>query len=317
MTSFFLKNRYKFYLEPEEDENPQGNHKSAVNTSLTDEPPRVPLQEKPVSSYYPEAIVATPVSTMASKKPRPRMITTTSKMVSNPVKKRSETLCADDPCVLTGVKTRPTPSGTLETPGTSGLRMGTRISASALHRERLRLASELGLPGTHFGTVPPPPMLKHKTNTTTMFSDDATLMETKSLLPRPPNPTAYVVHTSINTSQDDPANNVLPFSLNQDSLSDSLLDRFDAMETDEPERQIVSVTLHKDPNGKLGLKITGTPSGIYVEDYQHREPKLKHGDRIVAINGRSLENVSYQGALDLIRKSTSAVQFIVSQITTK
>ena len=54
-----------------------------------------------------------------------------------------------------------------------------------------------------------------------------------------------------------------------ESLSDSLMERFDNMETDEtlPERQIVPVTVIKDKNGRLGLKVTGVPSGIYVEDF--------------------------------------------------
>ena len=94
------------------------------------------------------------------------------------------------------------------------------------------------------------------------------------------------------------------------------------METEEnqPERQIVSVVLIKDSYGRLGLKITGTPHGIYVEDFESEKVKiegasvLKRGDRIVAINGRSLENVSYANALELVKKSGSSVQFLVSQI---
>jgi len=114
----------------------------------------------------------------------------------------------------------------------------------------------------------------------------------------------------------------LPYQLNE-SLSDSLIERFDNMETEEsePERQIVSVVLLKDEQGRLGLKITGTPSGIYVEDFESGKVKiesgssqLKRGDRIVAINGRSLENVSYANALELVRKSRPSVQFLVSQI---
>merc|ERR1719489_636763 len=168
--------------------------------------------------------------------------------------------------------------------------------------------------------------------------DDLTLMETKSILPRPPpsQTKAFVVHAAINNSQEEEGGGASlggrgePFSLNTDSLSDSLLERFDAMETEEsePERRIVSVNLHKDANGKLGLKITSTASGIYVQHFQPpsssssasgdqtQTVRLGAGDRIVAINGRSVENVSHQGALDLIKKSSSEVQLIVSQITT-
>ena len=107
-----------------------------------------------------------------------------------------------------------------------------------------------------------------------------------------------------------------------ESLSDSLMERFDNMETDEtlPERQIVSVTVKKDKNGRLGLKVTGVPSGIYVEDFDANFVKMdgnmfKKGDRIVAINGRSLENVKYENAVDMMRRSDDTVQFLVSQIT--
>ena len=107
-----------------------------------------------------------------------------------------------------------------------------------------------------------------------------------------------------------------------ESLSDSLMERFDNMETDEtlPERQIVPVTVIKDKNGRLGLKVTGVPSGIYVEDFNVKFVKLdgnmfKKGDRIVAINGRSLENVKYESAVDMMRRADDTVQFLVSQIT--
>lgn len=381
--------RYKFYVEPEEDENPQGggtaHSRNPPSQSLSGQraipsqsnpssssvvppkPHRLPLQEKPVSAYYPEAAsVATPVSTAAASaahltKRRPRMITAAPhKLLSSATKKKTSEILSskiapavatEEACTLTGVKTRgaaATTSGgaTAETPGAgSGMRMGTRISLSALHRERLRLASELGLPGTlHGGSapVPPPPMMmmlgggkKAPSGGGGMFAaDDLTLMETKSILPRPPpsQTKAFVVHAAINNSQEEEGGGASlggrgePFSLNTDSLSDSLLERFDAMETEEsePERRIVSVNLHKDANGKLGLKITSTASGIYVQHFQPpsasgdqtQTVRLGAGDRIVAINGRSVENVSHQGALDLIKKSSAEVQLIVSQITT-
>jgi len=105
-----------------------------------------------------------------------------------------------------------------------------------------------------------------------------------------------------------------------DSLSNSLLERFDQMESEEgePERKIVPVDLSKDQLGRLGIKITGTPSGIYVETIDQTvaqiQGKLLCGDRLVAINGRSLENVNYTAALDLIRDSNKTVSLLVSQI---
>ena len=261
---------------------------------------RQPLQEKPVSSYYPEATVsaangATPAQPNPTKR-RPRTIVSTTSKYNTRGRgdKQAET--------------------SQETPGGQGgrARMGTRISLSALHRERLRLTSDLGLP-------PPPPMVKHPSTNSQhshggqpLINDDLTLMETKSILPRPPAPqpaNAYVVE----------AEEAIPFNLNDaESLNDSLMERFDAMEAvdTEPERRINCVTLHKDSTGKLGLKIAGTPCGIFVEEL-YTQTELRKGDRIVAINGRSLENVSYQSALELIKKSQSTVQFIVSQVTTR
>ena len=117
--------------------------------------------------------------------------------------------------------------------------------------------------------------------------------------------------------------NFVPYAdPSNESLSESLVERFDNMETDETvaERQIVPVTVSKDFQGRLGLKVTGLSSGIYVDDFDNlrstdrMEGTFKKGDRIVAINGRSLENVKYETALELMRNSGKNVQFLVSQI---
>ncbi|QQP41440.1 Tyrosineprotein phosphatase nonreceptor type 13like [Caligus rogercresseyi] len=94
------------------------------------------------------------------------------------------------------------------------------------------------------------------------------------------------------------------------------------MDSDEsamPEREIVAVTLSKDSRGRLGVKITGTPAGIYIGDFDPSgvmvvSGRLTPGDRIIAVNGRSLENVSYNTTLELIKKSPKNVQFLVSQL---
>ena len=145
---------------------------------------------------------------------------------------------------------------------------------------------------------------------------DYDTMEFKSILPQ--KEAAIVLHTSEILDEteavpyDDPAN---------ESLSESLMERFDNMETDEslPERQIVSVTIIKDLSGRLGLKITGDSSGIYIDDFDENNVKIegnamKKGDRLVAVNGRSLENVTYANAIDLIKKSGDSVHFLVSQL---
>lgn len=181
--------------------------------------------------------------------------------------------------------------------GDAGVRMGTRISISALQRERLRLTTDI---------LSIPPLPKKRT-----LDLDYDTMETKSIIP--------CVMETRNHHQAVPYED-FPGG-ESESLSDSLIERFDNMEseTTEPERKIVPVTLTKDSQGRLGIKITGTPSGIYVDEVDPGvalvDGILKDGDRLVAVNGRSLENVPYAGALELIRKSGNSVQFLVSQIS--
>ena len=214
-------------------------------------------------------------------------------------------------------------------------RMGTRLSLSALHRERLRLTSEIG---SLLPTISIPTSTFNDYSTKMMSNFEDVTMETKSLFDKEHTknntmeaslgksnlPTAYVIHAEVNDSQVDiDSAETVPYTT--EDIDESLNERFDAMETDGPERKIVSVRLSKDENGRLGLKITGTPAGIYVEDLDtqtihggndHTERiKLKQGDRILAINGRDLTNVSYHNALDLIKRSGKYVEFVVSQIS--
>lgn len=290
---FIVNFRYKFYLEPEEDRNPQSG-----TTPIGAK--RIPLQERPIESLYPQADLA---ASTTSKTP---------KIATNPVgwRRRSDTLVRHPP-------TRAEPASipvTSSVPrksvvpnkdrGGSILRMGTQISMSVLHRERLRLTSEQA----HLTT----PLRTSAARKLPFSIDSYDPMESKSLLPT----TKSTLLSNIIGSQEPmiyPSN---------ESLSTSLIERFDQMETEEsePERQIVSVVLVKDNQGRLGLKITGTPSGIYIEDFDNDKVRfegsnrLKQGDRLVAINGRSLENVTYSNALELVKKSDNFVQFLVSQI---
>ena len=232
-------------------------------------------------------------------------------------------------CGVSAIKAKapPEPEVVQDSASSNVLRMGTRISLSALHRERLRLTSEVigGQSKTY------------KSSGKSLDLDYDT-MEFKSILPssnfqfdelkrlnsledeteNKNKEAAVVLHTSELLDEteavpyDDPAN---------ESLSESLMERFDNMETDEtlPERQIVSVTILKGEGGKLGLKITGDSSGIYIDDFDEaivrmEGNRLKKGDRLVAVNGRSLENVSYANAIDLIKKSGESVHLLVSQL---
>lgn len=79
---------------------------------------------------------------------------------------------------------------------------------------------------------------------------------------------------------------------------------FDDMETAdwEPDRQTVSVRMRRcDATGRLGVKISHTPSGIYVDSVdklpqqqqldKQQQQLLCRGDRLLAVNGRSIEHL--------------------------
>lgn len=284
--------RYKVYLEPEED-----------MLSTQPRPERVPLQERPLL-----AEISTPKTRLMSTNPNNRRKSEGHHRITTSLQKKGRRISH-------GIVTNSHQSNNAATiePPSSVLRMGTRISLSALHRERLRLTTDTC-----------PQSAKHQLFTCVKTAQnpikhsldlDYDTMEYKSILPSTQDQKA----ASIAILEDpipyaDPSN---------ESLSESLMERFDNMETDEalPERQIIPVTVVKDAYGKIGLKVTGLASGIYVEEFDVNTvvkscggQMFKKGDRIVAINGTSLENVKYENALEMIRKSTSTVQFLVSQI---
>ena len=273
LTNLVFIFRYKVYLEPEEDSNEAKAE------------PRVPLQERPAL----KDISAKP---KVSTNPTARRKSETPLRPLAAIAVGNSSLQRKGRRISHGIVTTTTTTTTEASQGNPSsarmARMGTRISRSALHREKLR-----------FLTKPETACKK--------LDLDYDTMEYKSILP-PTKPS--VVDPEAFVPYADPSN---------ESLSESLVERFDNMETDEsqPERQIVPVTVTKGENGRLGLKVTGLSSGIYVDDFDltvKMEGRFKKGDRIVAINGRSLENVKYENALELMRNSGNAVQFLVSQI---
>ena len=302
---FHLIFRYKVYLEPEED---LSQRKET----------RVPLQERPIlAEISTRPILAERMSSMTPGFPKSQK-----RVSTNPTARRkSEQLPSIWPATpLVGTSkmskarriSHGLPSTHISTTNnqdnpSSVLRMGTRISLSALHRERLRLTSDLLLSQNHQMFV------KNAKIKGCSLDLDYEPMEYKSILPTTEKAAIVSLDEAESVPYADPSN---------ESLSDSLMERFENMETDEtalPERQIVPVTVIKDKSGRLGLKVTGVPSGIYVDDFDEKTIQkdgntFKKGDRIVAINGRSLENVKYENALEMMRKSDNSVQFLVSQI---
>ena len=58
--------------------------------------------------------------------------------------------------------------------------------------------------------------------------------------------------------------------------------------------------------------------GIFVQSIAPKGPaeqdgRIQPGDRIISINGQSLEGVSHNVAVDILRGADGAVQLIVSQ----
>lgn len=105
----------------------------------------------------------------------------------------------------------------------------------------------------------------------------------------------------------------------EESVSESLVERFSKCPaTAGPERRLQTVTLVK-KDGSLGVMIAeGVDHGIYIQAVSPGGPAdeqgyLKPGDRIVGINGRSVENLPYTGAVDLLRQIDSEVTLLVSQ----
>ena len=124
----------------------------------------------------------------------------------------------------------------------------------------------------------------------------------------------------------------------------SLLERFDAMETEagEPERRIGTVVMQRDGKGRLGVKIGGAPSGVYVDRIDWDVATVvngslqvcnifiaasslvavridltfssQEGDRVIGVDQQSLESLGYNAALELLQKAGPTVTLLVSQL---
>ncbi|XP_078576215.1 tyrosine-protein phosphatase non-receptor type 13-like isoform X2 [Branchiostoma floridae x Branchiostoma japonicum] len=130
---------------------------------------------------------------------------------------------------------------------------------------------------------------------------------------------AYVVDASIK-SMDQTMNMTV-----NDTMSDTLRERLqDLPAPEQAEREIIMVVLEKDPQYGIGITIVGGETrgkldlGLFIKSVTpggpaHRDGRLRPGDRIISVNGRSLEGVNHQGVVEIIKQSPKQVQFIVSQ----
>ncbi len=107
-------------------------------------------------------------------------------------------------------------------------------------------------------------------------------------------------------------------------FSDSLAERLDNLPSEDPERRIVIVELQKDTSCGIGLTIVGGENmgkmdlGIFIKSITPGGPaeqdgRVHPGDRIIAINGQSLEGIPHHVAVKIIRESPPVVQLVISQ----
>lgn len=95
-----------------------------------------------------------------------------------------------------------------------------------------------------------------------------------------------------------------------------------------PSRCVIEVTLKKKPKIGIGLSIVGGEKtnrldlGIFVKSVYPGGPaskdgRLKSGDRIIAINGQSLEGIKHSVAVKLIKEASDEVRLLVTQMKLK
>ncbi|XP_074610552.1 tyrosine-protein phosphatase non-receptor type 13-like [Acropora palmata] len=93
-----------------------------------------------------------------------------------------------------------------------------------------------------------------------------------------------------------------------------------------PDREVCVIKFTKEPGKLLGITVLGGENskrldrGIYVKSVTEggaawRDGRLKAGDRILAVNGFSLERVTHEEAVSILKNVTSEVELKVSQST--
>ncbi|KAM9727640.1 tyrosine-protein phosphatase non-receptor type 13 isoform 1-T1 [Menidia menidia] len=109
----------------------------------------------------------------------------------------------------------------------------------------------------------------------------------------------------------------------QDSDTSSSM-RVDTPTRTPPEREIVCVTLKKDPKLGFGFVIVGEDStgkldlGIFIasivpEGPADKDGRIKPGGRLISLNKTSLEGVTFSDAAAILQSSPDEVELIVSQ----
>ncbi|XP_058235782.1 tyrosine-protein phosphatase non-receptor type 13 isoform X2 [Hemibagrus wyckioides] len=110
----------------------------------------------------------------------------------------------------------------------------------------------------------------------------------------------------------------------QDSESYSISSRADTPVRTPPEREIICVTLKKDPKHGFGFIIVGEDNtgkldlGIFIASIipdgpADKDGRIRPGGRLISLNKTSLEGVTFSTAADILQNSPDEVELIVSQ----
>nr|CAD7394232.1 unnamed protein product [Timema cristinae] len=123
---------------------------------------------------------------------------------------------------------------------------------------------------------------------------------------------AFVVNSSIRSVDE-------RFEIDiHESLSESFLQKFNNISFEE-ERILKTVMLERDEDGSLGIKIIeGSDGGLYIQSVlphgsAARLGMIHKGDQLIAVNGRSLLNMRYEEALQLLQSLTRELELVLSQ----
>ncbi|XP_039756290.1 tyrosine-protein phosphatase non-receptor type 13-like isoform X2 [Pararge aegeria] len=110
---------------------------------------------------------------------------------------------------------------------------------------------------------------------------------------------------------------------NESCVNTSIFDRLDNMEYVQGERVFVTAVLERDKTNALGLQVAeGSDGNVYIKSITPGSVadlcgKLLPGDQIISVNGKTLLNLKYDKALNMLQSAPQKVELIVLQNATK
>lgn len=87
------------------------------------------------------------------------------------------------------------------------------------------------------------------------------------------------------------------------------------------ERILINVTIARDEKGSFGLQITeGSDGHVYIQSVIDNGPayltrNFIRGDQVIAVNGKSLLELKYNQALNVLKNSGNEVEFLLARLT--